>query len=262
MTPLERHIRLMSGFAARQAKQEDLAPLMEMGVAPGQRAFVYRNSGTLACVEALRSNYQRVETLMGPGPFGDMARAFVERHPATRRSLVGYGEALPDFIAENESTHAMAWLADLARLDRAWLEAHLAGDSAALGAADIQHLGEGELMGTEFAPHASFRLVETPFDVGDLWKGLAAGQPPEGQVLIREATSAHLFWRPQGEVMDKAVSPAWAAFFATLSARQPLGRACEAALACDPAADLSAIIAFTFQSGVLGAHKSHGGSET
>ena len=73
MTPLERHIRLISGFASRQAKQEDLAPLMDMKVAPGQRAFVYRNSGLLACVEALQSNYRRLATLMGEESFRNTA---------------------------------------------------------------------------------------------------------------------------------------------------------------------------------------------
>ena len=259
MSPLERHIRLVSGFAARQAKQEDLAPLMEANVAPGQRAFVYRNSGMLACVEALQSNYRRVAALMGERAFRDMARAFMSHHSPERRSLVGYGETLPGFIAAHVEDHAMPWLADFARLDRGWLEAHLAADASTLAAADVAQLGEVELMATNFQPHPSLRIVETGFDLWPVWSDLEQGRAPQGQVLITERSVACLFWRPGHDVSAAPLSTGANAFLKTLFDGQALGHACEAAITAEPGADLAAIIAFTFQSGLLKAGTARGG---
>ena len=259
MTPLERHIKLVSGFAARHAEQQDLAPLMEANVAPGQRALVYRNSGMLAGVEALHSNYRRLAALMGTNAFRDMARAFVALHPPERRSLVGYGEALASFIVAHVDDHAMPWLADFARLDRGWLEAHLAADAPTITAADVAHLGEGELMATNFQPHPSLRIVETGFDLWPVWSDFDQGRAPQGQVLITERPTACLFWRPGHEVSAAPLSVGSNAFLKTLIDGQMLGQACEAAITAEPGAELSAIIAFTFQSGLLMAGTARGG---
>jgi len=262
MTPLERHIRLVSGFAARQSKQEDLGPLMDTNVAPGQRAYVYRNSGVLACVEALQSNYRRLALLMGEASFRDMARAFVVRHPPERRSLVGYGETLPDFIDAHSGDHGLPWLADLARLDRGWLEAHLAADAQPIGADAIAHLSEDALLTLRFAPHPSVRRVETAFDLSAIWSALEAGEAPEGQVHIIKRAATHMFWRPAHEVQHVPLSSAASALLAALIADETLGQACEAAIVRDPGADLSAIIAFIFQSGLLTAQTAPGGQNT
>jgi len=262
MTPLERHIRLVSGFAARQSKQEDLAPLMDTNVAPGQRAFVYRNSGVLARVEALQSNYRRLALLMGEASFRDMARAFVARHPPERRSLIGYGEDLPGFITAHMDEHAIPWLADLARLDRGWLEAHLAGDAQPIGVDAVAHLSEDDLMATRFTPHPSVAPVQTGFDLFAIWSELEAGRAPEGRVQIVQRESTHPFWRPGHEVFSAPLSPASAACIAALLTGETLGQACEAAIARDPGADLSTIIAFIFQSGLLTAQTALGGQNT
>lgn len=259
MTPLERHIRLVSGFAAQQARQDDLAPLMDTGAPPGQRAFVYRNSGMLAATSALVSNYPRLVTLMGEASFRDMARAFVTRHPPEKRSLVGYGRALADFICEHVDDHAMPWLGDLARLDRGWLDAHLAGDAQPIGAGAVAHLSEDDLMATRFTPHPSLRLVGTGFDLASLWSTLDAGLAPQGQVQIPQRSAHHLFWRPAHEVNTAPLPGATAAFLASLVAGKPLAQACQSALTAQPGADLSAIIAFTFQSGLLTGLNAQGG---
>ncbi len=258
MTPLERHIQLMSGFAGRQAGQEDLAPLMETNAAPGQRAFVYRNSGTLACVDALRSNYSRLALLMGADAFGDMARAYAARHPATRRSLVGYGGDLPDFIAEHQSEHGMAWLSDLARLDRGWLEAHLASDASPLSAEAVQHLGEAELMNSRFQLHPTLRRVSLNFDITQLWSNLEQDEPPQGQVAIAQRAAAMVFWRPEYDVLFQPADAALSAFLQAIAAGAPLSDACEQTIQHDPQADLSSMIAFSFQSGLFSGLNSTG----
>ncbi len=259
MTPLERHIRLVSGFASRQAKQEDLAPLMDMNVAPGQRAFVYRNSGMLACIEALMSNYRRLATLMGEVSFRDMARAFVARYPPERRSLVGYGEALPAFIDAHSGEHGLSWLADLARLDRGWLEAHLSGDPRPIGVEAVTGLSEEDLLAMRFATHPSVRIVDIGFDLAAIWTLLDQDCAPEGQVQISEGRACHLFWRPAHEVLNASLPPATGTFLAALIAGETLGQACESAIAAEPGAELSAIIAFAFQSGLLMAGTARGG---
>ena len=196
---------------------------------------------------------------MGEESFRNMARAFVARHPPGKRSLVGYGETLPDFIDAHSGEHGLPWLADLARLDRSWLEAHLAADAQPIGADAVSQLTEADLMETRFRLHPSVRLTDTGYELSALWSMLDDGNSPTGQVNIAQRRACQLFWRPAQEVRSGPLSPPMAGFFKTLIAGQTLGQACESAIATEPGADLSAIIAFTFQSGLLTGQPAQGG---
>ncbi len=251
MTPLEQHVHLLSGFAARQAKQEDLAAIMDMKISPGQRAIVYRNSGALACTQALRSNFPRLAALMGAEGFDGMARAYFARYPVTRRTLVGVGEALADFIVDTEHEHGLPWLAEIARLDRGWLEAHLSRDANPLDPTTLARLAESEVMQASLTLHPSLRIIELRFDVTALWIDLADGNIPSEEVIVPEQSSAMIFFRPAHDVRTEKPLPAKRVFLNALLNGSPLSDACERTLVCEPGADLAQLVASTLQSGLI-----------
>ncbi|MGJ8562816.1 MAG: HvfC/BufC N-terminal domain-containing protein [Alphaproteobacteria bacterium] len=243
MTPLEKHINLMSGFARFQAEQSDLAPLMAAKVAPGQRALVYRNSGMLAIVGALRSNYPRLDALMGESFFSEMAKAYIHLHPVKQRSLVGFGERLAQFIDSQVSEHNLEWLGDLARLDRGWLEAHLAADSAPLPIERIAETPQEHLLAAKLEFHPSLRVVETRWDLGPLWQDIKSGVLPGAQLTLNTIPSAMMFWRPRSVVLGKSLSPEDYAFIEILRRGKTLADACSLVIDTYPSADLPVLIA-------------------
>ncbi|WP_340692427.1 DNA-binding domain-containing protein [Hyphomonas sp.] len=246
---LEQHIEAMSAFAAGRASATALIPMMAGAAHPGRRAQVYRNSGSLACVEALRSNYLRLATVMGDDFFGALARAYADAEPPTSRSLVGYGASLAQFVAGAEAEHGIPWLADIAQLDRGWLDAHLAPDAAPLIPGALAEVDSSTLMTCILGVHPSAQLVDTEWTTASLWIDLKAGKLPSRQMALPHRSEHVLFWRPGGEVGMRSLSPGEHAFLSSAMSQLPLGAACEAAMAAEPSIDLSHLIAGAVSSG-------------
>lgn len=246
---LDQHINALAAFAGGRGTPASLSPLMKGLADPGQRALVYRNSGVLACVEALRSNYQRLASVMGDDFFAALARAYVDAEPPSSRSLVGYGGSLPRFISESESEHGLPWLADIARLDRAWLESHLSPDARPLVADDLAGLDSATLMTSSPVTHPSLRIVETEWTTTSLWTDLSTGNLPRQQTALSHRTEHALFLRPGGETHMRPISPGEHAFLSATMSGASLGAACEAALTRQAEIDLSNLIADAFSSG-------------
>src|ERR1700754_4381318 len=92
------------------------------------RYNVYRNNVTVSLINALAAIFPVTQQITGVEFFRAMARAHLRATPPTTPLLFKYGGALPDFIKEYEHTRSVPWLADVARIERAQLDAYHAAD--------------------------------------------------------------------------------------------------------------------------------------
>ncbi|MCF6329364.1 MAG: putative DNA-binding domain-containing protein [Henriciella sp.] len=232
MSPLEAHMDAVIGLIEGRSGTPALTPLLAGGVDAGPRALVYRNSSLLAASDALKSNYQATAAVMGDAFFAAMARAYVSDNRAVSRSLVGYGENLPAFIAAGVSEHGLPWLADLARLDRAWLAAHLAPDEVPFPADAFAELASDQdaLFEMRLTVGANVGVIRTGWKLYDLWAGLRLGNLPDGQVEVAQETDCVLITRPFSEVFSRVLSIGEFAFLRGLKAGATLGAAAKIAL--------------------------------
>jgi hypothetical protein len=192
---------------------------------------VYRNNSARALIDALASNYPAVRRLVGEGWFADAASAYVRSAPSYTRTLVGYGESFPDFLAHTPlEMRTPAYLADVARLDRAWLEAHLAGDEPALAPEDLADLSGDALAKLHSCLHASARLIGIGWTIYDIWD-VNRQTPDEAGALRVAARSAQtvLVWRHDEEVAHRLLSAGEAAFLNAVARGANLGQAARAA---------------------------------
>jgi hypothetical protein len=97
-----------------------------------QAFAVYRNTCARGTVEALRATYPTVDMLVGEEMFTQVALDYRLGHPPTGPVLSDYGTGFASFLARQPWTCQLPYLADVARLDRLWLESLLATDAAAL----------------------------------------------------------------------------------------------------------------------------------
>jgi len=245
MSPLETHMQTISGLVSGQNGPQDLDPLMMEGAKAGPRARVYRNSSLLAASDALKSNYSATAAIMGDEFFGAMARAFVDANRTQSRTLVGYGAELPDFIAAAQGEHGLPWLADMARLDRAWLAAHLAADDAALAPDAFAQMAQDEavLMAARLALGPSVALVQGDWQVFELWAAIRRDNVPEIQQELAQVPQTVLIWRRAGEVNYRLLSLGEAAFLSAVKIHSPLEQAAEAGLTADPEFDIGQALA-------------------
>lgn len=203
------------------------------GKGPGKRYDVYRNNVTVSLIDALAAIYPAVQRITGIGFFRAMARFHVRGTPPTSPLLFDYGRDFPAFIAHYEHAQTMPWLADAARIERAWLDAYHAADAAPLSPAQLAAVAPERLADLVVTPHPAARIVRSQFSAVTIF---AANRATSPVARIDAATPEDaLVTRAEFDVVVRHLPPGGAVFATSLMSGRPLGEA--AALALDAAAD-------------------------
>src|SRR5271165_261682 len=143
----------------------------------------------------------------------------------------------------------MAWRPDVARIERAWLDAYHAADAAPLAASDLASVPAERLGDVVFTPHPATRLVRSPFAAVTIFVANRAPGPVE-EIDASQAEDA-LVTRPEFDVVVRRLAPGEAEFLSALIAGRPLGEAAGAALQAHPGFDLGAGVATLIESGAF-----------
>jgi hypothetical protein len=239
-----------AAFAAAVHGSAGESPLAHLVRQPG--FAVYRNTVVKACADSLRASYPAVAALVGEEWFGAAAAVFVRAHPPRVPILVEYGAELADFLRGFPPAAELPYLADVARLDRFWTEAHLAADEPPLRAGTLAGLAPEALAATRLRPHASARWAW--FDaapVATLWRRNRRAAAEDGCAGIEWRGEGLLLLRPHAEVIDVALDAAGEAFLDACRDGAALGEAGMAALAVRSDADLSALLAALIEAGAF-----------
>lgn len=234
---------------ALNGRFDDLWPHLE----PDDRTLgaiaVYRNTAVKGRIDALEANYPTVSQMVGSEWFRAAAREFVEAQPGDDPVLAAYGADFPDWLARFEPARDMPYLAPVARLDRAWTEAHLSPDAAPMDARHAATLGLA-LTGMPARLHPSVRLFWFDWTAPSLW--LAHRYPTAGADLAwRAEPQGLLIHRPDAEVRARRLSRAEWAFLDASRKGRPFGAAALSAQSAQPGVDVPALFAGLIAIGVF-----------
>ena len=221
------------------------------GKAAIKRYNVYRNNVTVGLINALAAAFPATERVTGTEFFRAMARSHVRATPPTSPLLFDYGHDFPDFIQGYEYAGAMPWLADVARIERAWLDAYHAADADPLAPRALASIPLEKLAATVLAPHPATRVLRSRFPAVSVFAA-NRDKDPVGRI---EATGPEdaLVTRPGLEVFVRHLPPGGAVFLARLIRGEPLGAAAASALSENPEFDLAANIAGMLEAGAFAA---------
>lgn len=214
---------------------------------------VYRNTVAKGCADALAGLFPAVAAVVGPDWMREACVRFAAEHPPARASLIDYGEAFPDWLAEFEPAAGMPYLPGLARLDRMWSEAHLAPDAEPLEAQALAALSPEDFATVRAVLHPSARLAAFDDGLPTLWAALRAADGPPAELALDPEPQAALLVRPGGAVADHMLSPGVLAFLIACAAEESLGEAAAVALAEEPDIDLSQAFAALIAAGAFSA---------
>ena len=196
-------------FAAALFAEPGSASLDAVASQPG--FAVYRNTVMRGAVDALAANFPTVLQLVGVGWFERAARDFVRSHLPREGSLAAYGEGFADVLESLAAAEELPYLPGVARLDRAWTEAHLAADAPVLAAASLADLAPQALLDAALVPHPSARWLS--FDAVPaftIWRRHRERLPLDDDLLWQDESG--LVVRPSGEVAWLAIDADAAAF--------------------------------------------------
>lgn len=216
-----------------------------------QAAFgVYRNTVFKGCVDALAANFPTVVRLVGEAWFRAAAAVHVRESPPDDARLLRYGSAFPAFLEHFEPARELPYLADVARLDLLWIEAHVAPDDSCADAASIAALPADQLERMTLRLHASARWlwfdgqpaytiwranrerVDVPDDLA--WHA-------EGALLVRRGDE--VVWRP--------LSAAGCVFLDACAAAVAFDAAARAAIDVQPDLDFGALFSMLLEAGAI-----------
>ena len=189
------------------------------------RFRIYRNNVYHGLGEQLAEAYPVVRRLVGEAFFLATAREYLDEHPPRSRSLALFGGEFPAFLQGFQPAASLPYLADVARLERAWLEAMHAADAAPLAPAELGRQGPA-LAEASFAAHPAARIVTSGYPIVDLWR---VNQPGADSGGHRFAVVGHgaLITRPQAQVEVRELSPSQAAFARSLLSGDDVSTALE-----------------------------------
>ncbi len=171
--------------------------------APDARRFgVYRNNVAIGLIGAIEARYPVSRRIAGDELFRAMARAFVRAHKPRSPVMIAYGEEFPDFAAgfltaaKSGSAHGV--LAEVARLENAWVEAYHSEDAAAATVGELAALSPDCLPGTRIVFHPAVQLLRFATPAASVW---ASAQSAAGPAAPTEGTGEDaLITRPDYEV--------------------------------------------------------------
>lgn len=241
-----------------------------------KRLSVYRNGFYKGCVDALAANFPMCQKLLGSENFRNIARLYVDHFPPEQGTLVGYGQGFPDFVADfmtaaqqgtaelsllsfnvnaSVSLNLPLNLADIARLDYAWLTSLMSADSEnTLTAENVTRLMEQghDLADAWVRLNASVILLSVGCGSLSEWISLKINKKGEVQGQQPFATDSVMIWRVQGAVQARSLSMGEVALMQALQGKgKPLGEAFDAALAVDANFDVSDVFSACLQNELL-----------
>lgn len=212
---------------------------------------VYRNTVLKGAIDALQANYPAVTRLVGAEWMRAAAAVYARTNPPVSPTLLDYGEGFTFFLQDFEPAAELPYLANVARLDRYWNEAHGARDEVPVGADAIAALAQDALARARLRPHAAARWAwfdEEP--VFTLWSRNRSDGADHGDVVWRGEGA--LITRPADAVRFVPLERAGCAFLDACAAGHRVGDALLAALGADAGADLARLMAQLLAAGAFG----------
>ena len=253
MPPLEQHQpSTYATFAAGLTDPSRDTPSVvsgPKGKAAARRYNVYRNNVTVSLIGALAAIYPAIQRITGVDFFRAMARFHIRATPPTSPLLFDYGRDFPAFIEQYEYAQAMPWLADTARLERAWLDAYHAADAEPLPADALAAVPPERLADIIFKPHPAARIVRSRFAVATIFAA-NRGTDPVSRIDASKPEDA-LITRPDLDVVVRHLPPGGAVFLGYLISGHSFGEAAASALDASSSFDLTQTIAGMIQAGAF-----------
>ena len=219
------------------------------GKTAGKRYNVYRNNVTVSLISALAATFPTTKRIAGDDFFRAMARFHVRATPPTSPLLFEYGHDFPDFIEHYEYAQSMPWLADVARIERAWLDTYHAADEEPLTPQALAAVPPEQLADTVLTPHPAARILRSRFPAVSIFAANRS-DGPVGRIAASGPEDA-LITRPGSEVIVRHLPLGGAMFISHLMAGETLGISAAAAFNDHPEFDLSANIAGMIEAGVF-----------
>jgi hypothetical protein len=225
---LDAHAPIPQGLRARRGASLDA------------RFAVYRNNVVSGLIDALQDSFPATLRIVGADFFRAMAQVFVRSAPPRSPVLRDFAQGFPAFLDSFPPAQDIVYLADVARIEAARIEAFHAADADHDADAWARAMS-GDLNSARIALHPSARLVRSRHPIVTIWRMNAS----DGDVArIENWTAEHaLVYRDAHDAIHvETASEGAATLLASLQGGATLGAAAQQAISAAGDFDLTGAI--------------------
>jgi hypothetical protein len=223
--PFETTIAAFAAALADPSAPPPAGVLGRLAVADSRRFSVYRNNVAVGLIGALEARYPVARRIASADVFRALAREFTHARKPQSPVMIAYGGDFPDFLAQGGAQLDLPYLADVARLENAWVEAYHAQDRAAATIGDLAGLSHEALPGARVELHPAARLLRFATPAASIWAAHQGGAEPGP--LERSPGEDALVTRPEADVSVTVLPAGGYEFAARLHAGATLAEAAE-----------------------------------
>ena len=215
-----------------------------------KRFDVYRNNVISTLVDALGDSFPTVRKLVGDDYFVALARAYADHELPNSPLLFRYGKSFGDFLASFPPVQkSVPYIADMARLEFARLQAYHAEDEQPIEIVALSALVPEQMDSVRLLPHSSLAVLASNYPIVSLF-GATNGQLPDSAVDMKQAETA-LVTRPGLAVNTVLLSRAGQLFLEALVDGKSLAQATAAVSGQHEEFDLATHLAALFDAGAF-----------
>ncbi len=219
-------------------------------VPPTTQFSIYQSSIIGRLQKALQSHYPVCCQLVGTDFFFAMATAYIRQTPSYSHDINYYGATFPEFIADFPPAQSIPYIADVARLEWAWLNILTAPEADEF---DFQKLaahdeeGAGQLI-FQLPPKST--LLTSPYPVHTIWETNQKGYVGETAITLEENKNYYYFiWQKQFEIHIDLLTAAQWQLLTWISENRLFAEICEKAMKELPKINLPELLPIYIQSG-------------
>jgi len=188
------------------------------------RLAVYADAYVSRLCDVMGDDYPKVAGVLGEH-FAATARNYVRNHPSDHPSLRHFGRHFPEYLGASHAWDGPPWLADLARLEWARIEAFDAADRPTLSFEELQTVPGDALPSLRLDLVPSFRALELAWNVADVWLALDEERPIPA---VESELTFVAVWRTGFAVRHRCCASPEARAVARLAALAPFSEICDA----------------------------------
>lgn len=169
-----------------------------------QRLDIYANMYFYRLHDALKEDFAAVCAILGEHRFHNLVTDYLIAHPPSHYSLRYAGGQLPGFLHHYAATQDWPFLADLAALEWAILDAFDAADTPALLAETLAAVPQQRWPDLRLQLSPSLRLLDLSWPVDEIWKQARQGDAAAPE---RHPTALRI-WRQNFTVYHRRIDAA------------------------------------------------------
>jgi hypothetical protein len=169
------------------------------------RVDIYAEMYFYRLLDCLAEDFRCVRSVVGETRFHNLITDYLLAHPSTHPSLRFAGRHLPTLLETHPVSTDWPFLAELARLEWALLDAFDAADRVPLAAGALERVAPSAWPALRFALAPSVRLLDLRWAVHDVWAHVERGAPAP---TPRHAAITLLVWRRDLRVFHRPIDAA------------------------------------------------------